>query len=84
MSIKDSFNNSKRVTFDTQDGSEEKIDRLKTKMSKLAVKDEGFNKQFKPNIYQGRGRGQLRNFYNRCNYHQRSYQNELDQIMEVG
>ena len=46
MSMKDSYNN-KRVTFDTQDGLEEKIDRLTVMMSRLRA-----NKQFKPKIFQ--------------------------------
>ena len=73
MSIKDSFSNSKRVTFNLCDSLEEKIDRLTTMTSKLAAKDVGLNKQFKPKIHQGRGRGQSRNFYNRCNYDQSYY-----------
>ena len=72
MSIKDSYN--KKVTFDTQDGLEEKIDRLTTMMSKLTAKDDGLNKQFKPKIFQGKRRGQTRIFMT-CNYDQRNYQN---------
>ena len=41
-----------------QDGLEDKIDRLTVVMSQLTMKDEGLNKQFKPKIYQGRGRDQ--------------------------
>ena len=33
------------------------------------------NRQFKTKIYQGRGRGQSRNFYNKQNYNQWGYQN---------
>ena len=51
MSIKDSYNNTK-VTFDTQDRLEDKINRLTVMMAKLATKDNGINKQFKPQIYQ--------------------------------
>ena len=67
MSIKDSYNN-KKVTFDTQDGLEDKIDRLTVMMSKLAANQEGTNKQFKPKIFQSKRRGQVRNFYDRYNY----------------
>ena len=42
MSIKDSYNN-KKVTFDMQDGLEDKIDRLTVMMSKLAANEEGAN-----------------------------------------
>ena len=51
MSIKDSYNN-KRVTFDTQDRLEDKIDRLTVLICILASNDEGTNKQFKLEIYQ--------------------------------
>ena len=74
MSIKESHNN-KRVTFDTQGGLEDKIDRLTVMMSQLVTKDDGTNKQFKPQIYQSKRRGQSRNFYDKCNYDQRNYQN---------
>ena len=48
MSIKDSYN--KKVTFDTQDGLEDKIDKLTVMMGKLATKDNGTNRQFKSQI----------------------------------
>ena len=53
MSIKDNYNNTK-VTFNTQNGLEENIDRLAVMMSKLAANEEGVNKQFKPKIYQNK------------------------------
>ena len=74
MNIKDGYI-SKKVTFQTQDGLEEKIDRLTLMMSKLTAQDDSQNKQFKPKIYQSKRKGQIRNFYNRCNYDQRIYQN---------
>ena len=43
MSIKDSYNN-KKVTFDTQDGLEDKIDRHTVMMSKLGANKEEANK----------------------------------------
>ena len=60
MSMKDGYVN-KKVTFDTQDGLEEKIDRLTTMMTKLTTQDDGQDKQFKPKIYQGKRRGQMMN-----------------------
>ena len=66
---------SKRVTFNTQDGLEEKIDGLMSMMRKLTTQDNSQNKQFKPKIYQGERRGQTRNFYDRHSYDQRNYQN---------
>ena len=68
MSIKDSYN--QQVTFDTQDSLEKRIDRLTVIISKVAAKDNELNKQFKPKIFQSR-----RNFYDKCNYDQRNYQN---------
>ena len=74
MSIKDSYNK-ERVTFDMQDGVEEKIDTLTVMMSKLAANNEGTNEQFKPKIFKSKRRGQSRNFHDKCNYDQRNYQN---------
>ena len=76
MSIKDSYIN-KRVKFDTKDCLEEKIDRLMTMMSKLTAQDDGQNKQFKPKVFQGKRRGKTRNFYDKCNYDHRNYQNRF-------
>ena len=73
MSIKDRYN--KKVTFDTWDGLEDKIDRLTAMMGKLATRDNGINKQFKPQIYQSKRRGQSRNFYDKSDYDRRNYQN---------
>ena len=74
MSIKDSYKN-KKVTFDTWDGLEDKIDRITVMMGKLTMKDNRINKQFKPQIYQSKSRGQSINFYDKCNYDRRNYQN---------
>ena len=52
MSVKDGYN--KRVTFDTRDDLEDKIDRLTMMMGKLAARDNRSNRQFKPQIYQSR------------------------------
>ena len=67
----------KKVTFDTQDSLEEKVDGLMAMMSKLITQDDGQNKQFTPKIYQGKRREQMGNFYNRHNYDQRNYQNRF-------
>ena len=55
MNIKDGYN-SKKVTVDTQDSLDDKIDRLTSMMSKLTAQDDNQNKQFKPKIYQSRQR----------------------------
>ena len=41
-------------------------------MSKLKAQAMNKNKQFKPKIYQGKRRGAMRNFYDKCNYDQRN------------
>ena len=46
MNIKEEFG--KKVTFDTMDGIEQKIDKLMVMMGKLVMEDEGQNRQFKP------------------------------------
>ena len=46
MSIKDNFN--KKVTFDTTDDIEQKIDKLTLMIGKLVTEDKGQNKPFKP------------------------------------
>ena len=71
MNIKDRYI-SKKATFDTQNGLEEKIDRLMSMVSKLTAQDDDQTKQFKPKICQGKRRGETRNFYDRCNYNQRN------------
>ena len=53
---------SKKVTFDTQDSSDEKIYRLTSMISKLTAEDDDQTKQFKQKIYQSKRRGQRRNF----------------------
>ena len=49
MSIKNGYN--KRVTSDTRDVLEEKINRLTMMNGKLAARDNGSNRQFKPQVY---------------------------------
>ena len=45
-------------------------------IGKLATTDSGAGRQFKPQIHQGRGRGQSRGNYDRCKYDQQSYWNK--------
>ena len=56
MNIKDGYI-SKKVTFDTQDSLDEKIDRPTSMMSKLTAQDVNETKQFEPSIYQSKRRG---------------------------
>ena len=65
MSMRDS--QGRKVSFNTQDDLEQKIDKVMVMMGKLVTEDEGCSKPFKPQIYQpGRGRTQ-----NRGNFHGR-------------
>ena len=73
ISVKD--NHSRRVTFDTGDELRDKIDKLTVMIGKLAARDSGSGRQFKPQIYQGKRRGQNRGSYDRCGDVQQGYQN---------
>ena len=70
MNIRDGYNSKKVVTFDTQHRLDDKIDRLMSMMSKVTAQSNQ-NTQFKPKIYQGKRRGQTRNFYDEGNYQNR-------------
>ena len=50
MSIRD--NSSKRVTFNTTDNIEQKIDKMMLMMGKLVTEDKGHDKPYKPQVYQ--------------------------------
>ena len=65
MSMKDSYSNNKMFTFGTQNGLEERINRLTMMISNFTTKEQGLNNQFKPKIYQNKRRGQNRNIYDR-------------------
>ena len=73
MSIKDSH--SRKVSFDTIEELGDRIDKLVVMIGKLASRDSGSGRQFKPKIYQGKGTGQNRGNYDRHNYDQQGYQN---------
>ena len=59
----------KRVSSDKREELSDKIEKLMVMIGKLAAKDSGRIRQFKPQIHQSRGIGQNRG------YSQRSYQN---------
>ena len=61
MSIKD--RHSKKVSFDTREELRDKIDKLAVVIGKLATRESRSGRQFKPQIFQGRGRGQNRSNY---------------------
>ena len=68
MNIRDGYNSKKVVTFDTHDRLDDKINKLTSMMSKLTAQGSNQNKLFKPKIYQGKRRGQTRNYYDQGNY----------------
>ena len=59
MSIRDGHN--RRVSFDTKELGN-KIDKLAVMIDKLATRHSGAGRQFKPHIYQNKGRDQNRNY----------------------
>ena len=67
MSIREGAN--RKVSFDTRDRLEDKIDKLTVMLGRLAAKDNSKKRPFKPLINQNGGRGQNRG------YSQRNYQN---------
>ena len=69
MSIRDGHNS--KVSFDTKEELGDKIDKLAVMIGKLATRDNGTGRHFKPQIHQSRGRSQNRN------YNQRNYQNTV-------
>ena len=78
MNIKGGCTNKKVVTFDTQYRLNDKIDKLTSMLSKLSAQGNNQNKQFKPKIYQGKRRGQTRNYYDQGNYQNRYRSNSGD------
>ena len=52
MSIREGHN--RKVSFDTKEELEDKIDKLVVMISKLATRDSGTDRQFKPQINQNR------------------------------
>ena len=74
MSISNSHN--RKVSFDTSEELGDKIDKLAVMIGKLATRDSGAGRQFKPQLYQSRGRGQNRGNYDRCNCDQGTYHNK--------
>ena len=52
----------RRVSFDTRDELEDKIDKLTVMLGRLAAKDNNEKRPFKLQIYQSRGKGQNRGY----------------------
>ena len=58
MNLRDGYNSKKMVTLDTQDRSNENLDKITSMMSRLTGQGNNQNGPFKPKIYQGKRRGQ--------------------------
>ena len=63
MSIRGGHN--KKVLFYTREEVGDKMDKLVVMIVKLATRDSGTGRQFKPQIHQNRGRGQNTNYIRR-------------------
>ena len=74
MSARDSYN--KSVAFNTQEGLEDKIDKLTAMMYKLAARDNKGNRLFKPQVDQSKWGGQSRSFHDSYNHDRGNYQNK--------
>ena len=81
MSMREGTN--RKVSFDTRDKLGDKIDKLTVMLGRLAAKDNHEKRSFKPQIYQGRGRGQNRNFSQR-NYQDRNWSNNRSNSRDRG
>ena len=78
MNIRDG--NHRKVSFDRKGELGDKIDKLAMMIGKLAARDSSTVRQFKPQIHQGRGRGQNRN-YNERNYQSRYREGNRSNVM---
>ena len=79
MSIREGA--SRRISFDTREELNDKINKLMVKIGKLAAKDSGRTRQFKPHIHQSRGRGQNRDYSQRNS--QNRYRSDTDQTVGI-
>ena len=69
------------VTFDTQDRLDNKLDKITSMISKLTAEGSSQNRPFKPKIYQGKRRGQMRHYYDQGKYQNRYRSNNGDRRM---
>ena len=82
MNIWNGYNNSKKVvTFDTQDRLDDNLEQITSTMSKLTAQASSQNRPFKPKIYQGKRRGQARNYYHQDRYQTGYRSNSRDRGM---
>ena len=82
INIQDGYNSSKKVTtFDTQERLDDKLDKITCMMSKLTAQGSSQKRPFNPKIYQGKRRGQSRNYYDQDRYQNRYRSNSGDRRM---
>ena len=81
MSIMEGTN--RKVSFDTRDELGDKIDKITVMSGRLGAKDNCDMGPFKPQVYQGSGRGQNRNF-NQRNYQDRNRLNNRSNRRDRG
>ena len=67
----------RRVSFNTRDELEDKIDKLTVVMSRLAAKDSHEIRPFKPQIYKSRGQNRS---YNQGSYQNRAHSSKREQF----
>ena len=69
MNIWDGHNSSKKVVISgTQDRLDDKLYKITSMMSKLTAKGSSQSRLFKWKVYQGKRRGQSRNYYDQDRY----------------
>ena len=70
MKVRDGYNNTtaKPLTFNMQVWLEDKIDKLTSMMRKLTAQGSKQDKQYKPKIYQGKKRRQMKHNYDQGSY----------------
>ena len=81
MSRRDSHN--RKVSFDIREELGDKIDKLAMMIGKLATRDSGAGRQLKPQIYQGRGRGQIEVTMTDAIMISEPIRTKIDKILEI-
>ena len=83
MKVRDGYNNTNAVTLNMQERLDDKIGKLTVMMSKLTAQGNKQAKQFKPKIYQGKRRGQMKQNNDQGNYQTRNRSNSGDRRMSI-
>ena len=82
MNIQEDYSSYKKVfSFDTLGTLDDKIDKLTSVMNISTGQDNSQNRPIKPTIYQGKRKGQTRNYYNQDRYQDRYTSNSGDRRM---